>query len=368
MPSLFDIISVLCHFLAHDLPTLKSLSRAHSIFANLTAPYLYRSCNPRVTGRGFKNVRRFLQAHGRVRDAMSRLTIRGEPCSDCETSPLLLWTDLISVLDISPTLRDVRIHHFHIDTGGPLSILAGLPITLEMVNVTLDDSSNPIGYLLRALPLTRVVLINNDIPMATQWDHVGIDVNTVSITWPRPLDLQEVQAVPIFSGTTSLTTFNMTDVALHTMFQLHLLLCGLKRTLLHAPTLQTSTFKCQWTFGLAKKIINKGYMGLPFTVIRVTVEMSYYAWERLGEKHLNGAMDWPRLDHAFLHLPLLEMVTIQWLTGPILGSSVLDTERGDVAEWAQDGKVMISNGLPNTSRRAHIRFKQRFSMEYIALC
>ncbi|KAI0337788.1 hypothetical protein BDW22DRAFT_1348938 [Trametopsis cervina] len=273
-----------------------------------------QSCTRIVTGDGFNTVRRILLTHPRLSNAIRQLQVQGNIGGECGTSPIVRWRDLVRLLQVTPAMQHLNINGHYIKSSGPFPMHTAFPISLHISNSTFDRLSPSLGILLQTISLEELCLTNVRLPPSTNWISGYLGVPNVVMTWMRPLQLDEVQAVPIFSSTTQLASFNMTDDS-HIMFLLPM-----------------DFWFGQDDYYRRQRGLIKFISQLPASTTHFILEMSYYAWakyETQPHTPFSTGMRWNELDDALSHVPNLECLTIQWFaqeeTAELLHGTLPDT-------------------------------------------
>ncbi|KAI0340968.1 hypothetical protein BDW22DRAFT_1346703 [Trametopsis cervina] len=295
-----------------------------------------QSCTRTVPGNGFQSVRRTLLTSPRLSNAIRHLHVCGGICNECEMSPAVQWGELVKLLQVAP------------------------------------GNSPSLGFLLQAIPLRTISLCNVRLPTSTSWTTGHIDATNVSLTWMRPLHLDAVHAVPIFSSAEQIESFNMTDVLSSWLLKLASAVKSVTWTTLKlndCAALTTMHVQLPMDFWFGEEDYYRRQRGLiqlivqlPPTVTHFILEMSYYAWtenETNPHKPFATGMYWSELDEALAKIPSLKFFTVQWYaqeeTAELLGSNVVEVPDG----WTTERKTYfqrLTHGLYRTvtlCRSAH---------------
>lgn len=110
---------------------------------------------------------------------------------------------------------------------------------------------------------------------------------------------------------------------------------------------------------------------LPVSVIDVTVQMSYYSWEKHGHLPFTDfslGIQWTNLDIALEHIALLEALTIQWYLGQDVARDLQESVGGGFKEWEDEIRSVLVIKLPRVAARAVIEFNVSFAPLDLQLC
>ncbi|KAI0341019.1 hypothetical protein BDW22DRAFT_1445316 [Trametopsis cervina] len=330
MVSTLNLCGILCKHLADDTALLKLLALTCLDFANMVAPYLH-------------------------------------------------WSDVIYLFSRTPRLRTLAFNDCLISSLSTFRLLDIMPISLELSNVTFVNISAPVSQILRALPFERIAFINCNIPPALVWDSVPLRTTAATITWGRPLNIDDVHSMPIFASISSLATWNMTDVGwawLEKVIRLNesyiqSLTMGIAHNI---PELVVQIPLDFWfgeddyrnrQRGLCKLIDN-----LPLSVTHLELQLSYYAWEKFENTpytEFDMGMNWNHLDSALGHLSHLQQLGVYYYGQKHIMDTFLDERRGG-RDWVHEQIEQVRLGLPRVVARADVQCGWRIATENLNLC